>query len=388
MYPLTLAFAIENKLLWDEVEGCLADLPVKTVLRQSELGELGVLLERLERTRPNVILLDISKAGSTIEQTIRALKSVSTRPAVIALHPAADPEAILNAMRAGAVEYLFPPLQMNLRRALDRLSEEKLAENPGLNPGGKTVGFLSAKGGCGATTLACHTAIEIQRLAGERVLLADLDLDAGIIGFLTRSKSSYSVLDALQNLHRLDASYWKGLVYSNGIPNLEIITAPPARISRAYPPPESVLDLLHFVRGQYSWSLADLGRSMNQFTAAALEVMDELCLVTTLEIPALHRAKQMIKNILEGGFRRDRLHLVLNRVPKRSDITIQELEQMLGLPAYAALPDEYTALSEAYTEGKLLPGANPLSRQIARLAARIAGVEEQQKRKKALSIFG
>ena len=61
MYPLTLAFAIENKLLWDEVEGCLADLPVKVVLRQSELGELGVLLERLERTRPNVILLDISK---------------------------------------------------------------------------------------------------------------------------------------------------------------------------------------------------------------------------------------------------------------------------------------------------------------------------------------
>ena len=41
-----------------------------------------------------------------------------------------------------------------------------------------------------------------------------------MIGFLTKTKAIYSILDAVNNLHRLDISYWKALV-SNGIPGVE-----------------------------------------------------------------------------------------------------------------------------------------------------------------------
>ena len=123
------------------------------------------------------------------------------------------------------------------------------------------MGFLSAKGGCGATTIACHTAAELGR-QDKHVLLADLDLDAGMIRFLMKTKSPYSVLDALNNLHRLDASYWNALI-SNGMPGLEIIAAPQALASKQQPNQEQMQNMLTFCRGQYDFSIVDLGRSLN-----------------------------------------------------------------------------------------------------------------------------
>src|SRR5262249_31171156 len=166
----------------------------------------------------------------------------------------------------------------------------------GSKQGGKSFGFLSAKGGCGATTLICHVAVELGR-QNQKVLLADLDLDAGMIGFLTKTKGTYSILDAVNNLHRLDTSYWKALV-SNGIPGVEIVPSPVALASRTTPREEQLRHVLAFVRPYYDISLVDLGRSLSRTSMGALEEIDETCLVTTLEVPALHQAKLIVQTLL------------------------------------------------------------------------------------------
>ena len=107
---------------------------------------------------------------------------------------------------------------------------ERGRRRDGAKGNGKSFGFFSAKGGCGATTLACHVAAELGR-AQQKVLLADFDLDAGMVAFITKTKAVYSILDAVNNLHRLDISYWKALV-SNGIPGVEIVSSPMALASK------------------------------------------------------------------------------------------------------------------------------------------------------------
>ena len=67
---------------------------------------------------------------------------------------------------------------------------------------------------------------------------------------------------------------------------------------------------------------------------AALEEIDEACLVTTLEVPALHQSKQIIQTLLDSGYGKNRIRLILNRAPKRLDITPGELEKMLGAPDF------------------------------------------------------
>ncbi|MGB9604255.1 MAG: hypothetical protein ACPL88_00065, partial [Bryobacteraceae bacterium] len=72
--------------------------------------------------------------------------------------------------------------------------------------------------------------------------------------------------------------------------------------------------------------------------------------------------------------------VILNRMPKPPEVTLEEIHTMLGLPLYAALPNDYVALNEVYTEGELLEPGGGLAAHFARLTARIANLPEPRKR--------
>ncbi|MCL4401923.1 MAG: AAA family ATPase, partial [Acidobacteria bacterium] len=360
MYPLTIALGIETKELWDEVQLCLRDLPVRVLIEQRDLSDRRTLLDRVERLRPDVVVMEIGALGALVEEATRELKAVSDDMMIAAVHTSAEPEVILAAMRAGVHEYLHPPLQANLRAALERKSAERLRRRDS-RTGGRILGFFSAKGGCGATTVACHVGVELGRENTHKVLLADLDIDSGVMGFLLKAKSTYSILDAVENVHRLDFSYWKALV-SNGIPGVEIIPAPVASAARQIPSQDELRPVLSFLRLHYDFVIADLGRSLGGAASSVLGELDEAFLVTSLEVPALHQAKAIVQRLLDSGYGKNRLRLVLNRVPKRLDVTPEEIEKMLGLPVYIMLPDDYAELYECYSAGKLLPRTSDLGK--------------------------
>jgi pilus assembly protein CpaE len=387
MYPLTIGLAIENREIWEEVQSCLSDLPFRVIVEHQDLSDVSNFLDRLERMRPDVVLLDIGGLRVSLEGAVAAIRTAIGDPMIIALNTAADAETILAAMRAGVNEYLHPPMRDGLKRALDkRAIERSRRSGTGAKGGGKALGFLSAKGGCGATTIVCHVASELGRQS-QKVLLADLDLDAGMIGFITKTKAAYSVLDAINNLHRLDISYWKALV-SNGIPGVEIISSPMALASKQQPRDDQVRQVLAFARPHYDWTVVDLGRSLSRLAMAALEEIDEACLVTTLEVPALHQSKQIIQTLLDSGFGKNRIRLILNRAPKRLDITAGELEKMLGVPIFHRIPNDYPELYETYAEGRMLNRSSELGKQIAQLATKLAGLEGEKTAKKRFGIFG
>jgi pilus assembly protein CpaE len=214
-----------------------------------------------------------------------------------------------------------------------------------------------------------------------------MDLDAGMIRFLMKTKSPYSVLDALNNLHRLDLSYWNALI-SNGLPGLEIIAAPQALVSKQQPNQEQMQNMLTFCRGQYDFSIVDLGRSFNLTVMNALEEIDETYLVTTLDVPALYQSKQIIQTLSGVGYGRERLRLVLNRMPQRLDVTPDELEKMMSLPVFATLPNDYPSLYESYSEGSLLPPNSRLGKALSRMAMKVGRIQEEKGGKKKFSLFG
>ena len=388
MYPLTIGLAIENREIWEQVQSCLSDLPFRIIVEHQDLGDIGNFLDRLERMRPDVVLIDISGWREPLEGLVSSIRNAIGDPMLIAVNTSADAETILGAMRAGVNEYLNPPFRDTLRRALDKRSAERSRRSAaGVKSGGKAFGFMSAKGGCGATTIVCHVAAELGR-QNQKVLLADLDLDAGMVGFITKTKAVYSILDAVNNLHRLDISYWKALV-SNGIPGVEIVSSPLALASKQQPRDDQTRQVLAFARPHYDWTVVDLGRSLSRTAMSALEEIDEACLVTTLEVPALHQSKQIIQTLIDSGFGKARIRLILNRAPKRLDITAGELEKMLGVPIFFMIPNDYPELYETYAEGRMLNRSCELGKQMTRLAMKLAGMEEDKtSAKKRFGLFG
>lgn len=387
MYPLTIGLAIENRELLEQAQACLGDLPFRVIVEHQDIGDLSNFLDRLERMRPDVVLIDISGWREPLEGLVASIRNAVGDPMIIALHTLADADTILASLRAGINEFLYPPLQEPLRKSLEKRSAERSRRRDGASKGaGKSFGFLSAKGGCGATTLVCHVAAELGR-ANQKVLLMDLDLHAGLVGFITKTKSVYSILDAINNLHRLDIHYWKALV-SNGIPGVEIVSSPLALGAKQDPSDEQIRHVLGFARPHYDWTLVDLGRSLSRLAMAALEEIDEACLVTTLEVPALHQSKQIIQTLLDGGYGKHRIKLILNRSPKRLDITPGELERMLGVPIFSMVPNDYPELYETYAEGRMLTRNSDLGKNIARLALKLGGLEEESTTKKRFALFG
>jgi pilus assembly protein CpaE len=144
---------------------------------------------------------------------------------------------------------------------------------------------------------------------------------------------------------------------------------------------------LAFAKPHYDWTVVDLGRSLSRIGLAAMEEIDEACLVTTLEVPALHQSKQIIQTLLDGGYGKQRIRLILNRSPKRLDITVGELEKMLGVPIFAMVPNDYPELYETYAEGRMLNRNSELGKHMTKLAQKLSGIEEEKPQKKRFGLF-
>jgi Flp pilus assembly CpaE family ATPase len=90
----------------------------------------------------------------------------------------------------------------------------------------------------------------------------------------------------------------------------------------------------------YAWTVVELGCTLNLAAVAVIDEIDDVFLVTTLAVPALHHARRAIQN---PGQRRG--------VGAHS-----------GMPIDAMLPNDYNALCDAFCPAKLLPPGRHLSR--------------------------
>jgi pilus assembly protein CpaE len=387
MYPLTVGLAISSPRLWEEAQAELQSLPVRVVMEYSGRIEDPVgFVEKVDRFRPDVLILEPALHGLELVDILPSLKATSSSPAIVIIRETATPEDILKAMRAGANEYLYSPLSKNLAEALERISRARAARDASSSAQGKLIGVLSVKGGCGGTTLACHAAVELARLSGQSVLLADFDFASGLVRILMRVKSRYSVLDAISNTQRLDPSFWQALV-SNGYKGVEVIAGSSSEFMKEHPKSHEIRQVIRFARSQYGHVIVDLGAGLDPNVASVLEEVDELLLVATPEVPALQMTKLVVHHLLGAGFRRDRIRLVVNRMSRRVELSAEEMEGAIGISIHSTLPNDYNAIDQAYSAGNLLPENNHVRVGIRRLVGRIAGIGQEATRKR-FSFFG
>jgi pilus assembly protein CpaE len=368
---LTTALVVADEELRQEVRTCFHGLPVRIVLEQPAITKRSAFLESLRRVTPDLVIIDNLQFNDPFKGVARGIKSLSPMPSIMVVHQTGDSDAILRAIRAGANESVFPPVESNLREALDRLCRQRAALEAASRPPGKVVGFLSAKGGCGATSVACHVASTLARIAEQEILLADFDVEAGNVRFLIRGTTPYSILDAARSAHRLDLSYWKGLTWSSQ-PHLDVIAAPEKPACKEPLDPRPFREVLHFARLQYGWVVADLSRSLSFFTRTLVEELDQLFLVSNVEVLALYQTKQIVHSLFASSYSQHRLHLVLNRAPKQRAITHKEMQNLLGLPVYAKLADR-PEIEEACSEGRLVTADSVPGKRYTELAVKMAG---------------
>jgi pilus assembly protein CpaE len=130
----------------------------------------------------------------------------------------------------------------------------------------------------------------------------------------------------------------------------------------------------------YDLTIIDLGTGMTQPLLDVLDSLDTLVIVATNEVLALKQAKQMIQTLSARDLNSNRLKLVINRMPKRADIRLPELEKIMGHAIYTSIANDYASLNAAYSEPRLLDSGSELAMQIGAMADRLAGISDSKEK--------
>jgi len=330
-------------------------------------------LDRLAKGDVDIVLIDSSLPDSHGLDAVGALRMHAPAMPIVILSGVDSEAFALRAVQIGAQDYLVKRklepnlLSRSLRYAIVRQKSQADGARSELQaPPVRTVGCIGAKGGVGTTTVACHAALELKRQTGQRVLLADMHTSGGSVGFLTKVKSAYTILDAADDLLRLDESFWERVV-GNGPEDLEVLplTAPICSDEQIHP--DRIRYALSFLRTLYPWMVLDLGR-LGPFSASLLSELTNLLLVTTFDLPSVSETHRVVRRLAELGFESTRVTLIVNKVPKPDCVAAREVSKVLGIPTSIILPECSTGL---------LDGKSGMRPYAARLAARLAGLAEK-----------
>jgi pilus assembly protein CpaE len=318
-----------------------------------------------------VVLLDLGSDPAAAVELVRYIASLNPPVHVVGLHTHNDSQTILQSLRAGAVEFLYAPFEMSTQReAITRLRRLVVPESLQRTEAGHAVAFSSSKPGSGASTIAAQTAFSLHRLTGKRVLLADCDLTGGTIGFYLKLTHNYSLLDALQHVEHLDAALWNSLAVNYG--GVDILPAP--ALPHADPVDAARLRMLvEQARQMYDWVILDLPTIFNPTSLMAAAECERAFMVSTADLPSLHLTRKALTMLSQFGFPKERFHVLVNRLERREEISIADMEKLFGCSVHASLPNDYFALHRVVTLGQPLGAENDLGRAIENVAQRLCG---------------
>jgi pilus assembly protein CpaE len=318
----------------------------------------------------DLIVVDARGDAPAAMAIIERLRLDAPAATVFAVAAMADSELILQAMRAGANEFLTWPLaddvlQAALRRTVTRRDGAQA-------PKGKALVFVGAKGGSGTTTIAVNAAVDIARLSKRSTVVVDLKPSLGEVSLFLGVRSQYSVVDAIDNLHRLDKVFLRTLVVKHKS-GLDILAASD-QFDRPGPADSTAVEeLLGLLTRQYDYVLVDAGNQVNSVSLAALYMAELMCLVATPDVPSVRNTQRLLDRVRQLGARGDRTRILLNRTSEPLPIPLAQIESALSQPIHHTFPSDYKTVSTALNSGVplALAGASGLSVQFDSFAKKI-----------------
>jgi pilus assembly protein CpaE len=212
---------------------------------------------------------------------------------------------------------------------------------------------FAAKGGVGATTLACDLVARLATVDGGAVLV-DLDLMNGDLYGALDLPATTTLADVLDDIDGLEgealrrrlplhASGFHVLSQANRLEQLEQVSWP------------AVAELLARLGRHFGAVVVDGVRDFSDVALTAVDAADVVAVVTTPELMAVRAARRARVVLRHLGVGDDKLALVVNRQRRRAPVPLPALQEAVALPLLATVRE----------------AARPRPRELERLAKRL-----------------
>ena len=331
-----------------------------------ELGhvttESSELLAAVGAQTPDVVIADL---GDDPERVLDVLDKLPTpRPRLIVIGPKDQSNTILRAMRMGVRDYLdVDPTEDDLRSAVLRVGSElaprgATAEKATAHPA-RVVAVMGAKGGVGATVVACQLAASL-RARGSRTALVDLNLPLGDAALYFDVQPAYTLANIARESDRLDATYLRTLL--SGKPGGVQILASPVHAEEAELVRGAHVErALNLLRGDFDWVVLDLSRTWSEPTVRALDLADLILLVTLMDVPTLHHTRKHIDLLERLGHSGARIRLIANRHSSVDAVTDKDVAEFLERKPDYQIPNDFPTTLAAVNRGVSVAEVAPRS---------------------------
>jgi pilus assembly protein CpaE len=339
---------------------------------------------RIQTANADVVLVDIPADNASYAlHAIELLHGELPDSALFAVGSLSQPQVIVNAMRAGAREFIEKPTTTtDLLEAFVRLTTAQ-RKSRREDSRGKMFTVVNAKGGSGATTVAVNLALALQAAHGSTALVDIAPL--GHCSLHLNLKPLFSVGDAIRNLHRLDSSLLESFMtrHSGG---LQLLAGPTMPVA-AEPSTAEFAKLFDLLIGHFRYVVVDASSRIDATTRLVSNLANVVLMVTHTDVASLWSAARVQQYLSESGSR-EKVQLILNRFRKIPGFTEADAEAAAGVKLLWKNPNQYFAVSTAIDRGIPLSQQNntEIARSFAGLAARLTEDDLDVKRK-AWSLF-
>jgi pilus assembly protein CpaE len=311
------------------------------------------LLNLITNLNADVLIVECSADTQTQDiATLEILTATNPKVVVLMLSDTRSTDTLVAAMQAGVREVLpSPTTATDLTSALHRITLRQKSVSTKPSAHGKTITFMSCKGGSGATFLATNFADILAKDFGKKTAFLDLDLQCGDAAYYVSTGPNQSdITELTRQIDRLDVKLLTASMLHIG-PNFDLLSAP-EEPEASYTMSASQLErLLDLVTVTYDMVVLDVERVLDPLTIKALDMSDVIYLVMENLLPFVRDAKRLVGKFRALGYDDKKIRIVVNRYERNGTIDVEQIEKAVGLKVSHTIRSSFADVAQAINTG-------------------------------------
>jgi len=350
---ITIQAFCEHSQTAQLVESAVHDRRMSKVALTTHNGGLDGAIETYRSNpTPNLIIVETSLSPEEIPSALERLAAVcdaATR--LIVLGHVNDVLLYRELIRSGVSEYIVLPAAA--LTIVDAISELFAAE--GAAPIGRTIGFISAKGGSGGSTVAHNVAWAISQHLRQDTLILDLDFAFGTAGLNYNQDPPHGIADAIGNSQKMDQTMLDRLM-SKAANHVSLLTAPVV-LDRPFDFEEREFEqVIELSQKSMPIVVLDIPHVWSSWVRYTIGTIDEIIIVAEPDLANLRNAKNLSDTIKALRPTESEPLLVINKVgmPRRPEIAPNEFATSVECRLIGQLGFDAATFGTAANNGQMI----------------------------------
>lgn len=375
-------------------------LGVDSVWLEAECSRYEFFIDVARSSNPDLVVVALDADHNKALQLIQQLVLDFPNMPILAVSARGDGQSILQALRAGAKEFLTAPVVLEeLLLALQRLQTARQGEGLTWTNGAaarhdsQVIAIVGSRGGIGCTSLAVNLGVNLAQDPQNNVALIDLDLALGDADVALDLIPDYTLADVAINIDRLDMTFLRRSLCKHET-GLSLLPHPVQMEDIALIHEDHLARVIGLLRASYTHLIFDLSKRFTPTDLTAMRLCDDILLVAQLELTSLRNVVRMLHAMGNEEGMDEKVKVVINRVgAEEGEITLKKAEETIARPIYWQVPNDFRSMNEARNAGVPLLTSAPKSRvqlSLVGLANALSGkvpVEEARREKRSFFSF-